>query len=137
MTEQSTAEKIRSGTSLPLPARQDRWDRMQAWSQQHSLAEIVDLEVEYQQSQSEAGHPAQLEPLSRERVRAIINGARPGSVARPRLPGLLSRERALTSRIKMWKGRKGHPRSDDLIALLSAELKDVKAEITAEKRRKR
>jgi hypothetical protein len=114
---------IRLGLQLPLEERQARWDRIQQWRRKHSLAEMVRLEKDV----------SGLE-LTRERIRTIANGSRPGSVGRPRMPGLLARERTLAKREERWSARET-PYSQLRLTEVKRELRSVRAAIKAEERR--
>ena len=98
MDEDEQVEKIRAGRSVPLEERQARWDRIQEWSASNSLAEMVRLEADITGV-----------TLSRERIRAIKDGARPGSVGRPKLPGLLAQQRYCRERVAIWRKKPKTP----------------------------
>lgn len=122
-------EKIQAGTQTPLEQRQARWDRVQEWSATKSLFEMTLLEEE-----------ASGVLLSRERIRAILKGPRPGSVGRPKLPGLLAAERAARARVENWRARnKRNPNESNAarLAEAQAELKEATAAVRAEQKRKR
>jgi len=117
-------EKLRAGRSAPLSERQARWDRVQEWSKTSSLAEMVRLE------EGVSGVS-----LSRERIRAIKDGARPGSVGRPKLPGLLSRQRIAKEKVAIWRKRPKTGYQADRLAQARAELDQANAELKAEQKR--
>lgn len=119
-------DQIRDGRALPLEQRQARWDRIQGWSVIASLAQMVELEAE-----------ASGVTLSRERIRAIRDGARPGSVPRPQLPGLLGRQARAKAKLKVWRSKKatGWSGADAHVDRLVAELAEIRSLITAEQRR--
>lgn len=136
MVEQELiTDRIQKGLAISLEDRQARWDRFTAWSANHSLSEILDLEDEYQRERAALGLPTQ-ERLSRERVRAILARARPGTVGRPKLPGLMAKQETLQKRLARWKKVEGE-KAADTRAALTAELEQVKAAIKAEKKAKR
>ena len=118
-------ETIRRGLSVPLEDRQERWDRFQQWSKEG--ASLADIAV---REEGLSGHR-----LTRERVRAILTRARPGSVGRPKLPGLISRRSALTASLRYWKGfDTDNARSK--VDQISVELADVKEAILVERRKR-
>ena len=124
MSDILAVEKLRAGRSAPLSERQARWDRVQEWSKTSSLAEMVRLE------EGVSGVS-----LSRERIRAIKDGARPGSVGRPKLPGLLSRQRIAKEKVAIWRKRPKTGYQADRLAQARAELDQANAELKAEQKR--
>ena len=95
MTEQAViTARIQKGKAVPLADRQERWDRITAWSKSHSLSEMVTMERELQEARRAAGLPHQAD-LSRERVRQIDQRASPGigrasQDARPPVAGAIA-----------------------------------------------
>lgn len=123
MTDQQ--DKIVEGLSRSLPQRQARWDRVRQWTdERRSLAQMVELE------ESASGMR-----LSRERIRAIKNGPRPGSVGRPKLPGLRAAVRAANERVELWKRK---PKTDfqrEKLAEAKEQLAQARVALRAEERR--
>ena len=74
--------------------------------------------------------------VTRTRFGAIVKSARPGSVGRPKLPGLLARERRVKARIAIWSAKTGDY-ATTVTDGLKAELVDITRAIKAEKARKR
>jgi len=111
LTEEQRRLRLLNGMALPLDVRQARWERFKVWKRQHkSLADIVALEEAY------SGHT-----LTRERVRSILNKPKPGTVGRPKLPGLRAQERELVASIVRWQRRRnavGQIRTEELLPKL-------------------
>jgi len=117
-------EKIRAGRRTPIEERQARWDRIQEWAAANSLAQMVELE------ESVSGVR-----LSRERIRAIKDRPRPGSVGRPKMPGYLARQRAAREKVALWRKK---PKTEFQAAKLEeakAELAEATAVVNAERKR--
>jgi len=123
-TDEAQIEKIRAGRSAPIEDRQARWDRIQKWGRTQSLAQMVRLEAEFSGVS-----------LSRERIRAIKDGARPGSVGRPRLPGLLARQREAREKVALWRKKPKTEFQAGKLETAKAELDDATAEVKAEQKR--
>lgn len=116
--------RIRAGLQLSIEERQERWDRMKAWEKaDKSLADIQNLEYDYSGLR-----------FSRERIRQILAGAKPGTVGRPKLRGLLTRRSKLVERLNHWAS-KDTEHSREEVERLQAELEQVKQEIVQEQRR--
>jgi len=122
--EQAQVEKLRAGRSAPIEDRQARWDRISQWSATYSLAQMVALKAEVSGV-----------TLSRERVRAIKEGARPGSVGRPRLPGLLARQRHARATVALWRKKPKTEYQADRLATAKAELEVAVAGVKDEQKR--
>jgi hypothetical protein len=123
-TDEAQVEKIRAGRSAPIEDRQARWDRIQKWSATSSLAQMVELE---------AGVSGV--SLSRERIRAIKDGARPGSVGRPRMPGLIARQRAAQGKLSLWRKKPKTEYQTAKIAEARLELAEATTAVKAEQKR--
>jgi hypothetical protein len=123
-TDGAQVEKIRVGRRTPIEERQERWDRIQEWGRSNSLAQMVLLEAE-----------ASGVSLSRERIRAIKDGARPGSVGRPKLPGLLARQKAGREKVALWRKKPKTEYQAERLAAAKAELAEATADVKAEQKR--
>jgi hypothetical protein len=136
-----TVQKIRRGKNTPIEERQERWDRVQAWSKPkahpegrpYSLAEIATMEWERDGEPRDGdGNPVM---LSRERIRAIKERARPGTVGRPQLPGLRARAKAAEGRLILWKSKPKTPFQTEKVAEAKKELAEARKALRAEERR--
>ena len=124
VTQDELTEKILAGRRSPIEERQARWDRVQEWAWTKSLSEMVVLEAGISGT-----------TLSRERIRAIKDGARPGSVGRPKLPGLLAQQRRARERLALWKKKPKTKYQAMRIAEVRAELEEATAAVKAEQKR--